>query len=140
MFPSNFSIKTTCLASPERDDDPARGDKRPANVNGCGGRLIEPDLGQHLGHQEKQHHIHAQQFAKIPVGNVDRKPVKSENRCPGDEKNCPASACGAVKAALAKETLPGALPQLMAMIAPAVAKAAKEEKERSVRCQSRKFG
>ena len=45
----------------------AGGDQRPTHVNGHGGRLVEPDFGQHLGHQEKQHNIDAKQFAKIPT-------------------------------------------------------------------------
>src|ERR1700759_356835 len=88
------------LAAPKSDDDAARGNERPAYVNGRGGRLVKPDLGQHLGHQEKQHHIDPQQFPKIPTGNVDRESVQCENHPARDEKKPAGRTCRAVEPTL----------------------------------------
>ena len=66
-----------------------------AYVNGAWA-LVEPDLGQYLGHQEKQHHINPQQFAKIPMGNIDRESVKRQDNRAGDKEKsarAPAERC-----------------------------------------------
>src|SRR5271156_6377175 len=88
------------LAPPECNDDAAGGNQRPTHIDGHGGRLVESDLGQHLGYQEKQHNIYTKQLTKIPRWAIDRESIKCEHDCAGDEKKHAGRAFRAIHAAL----------------------------------------
>src|SRR5271154_2767731 len=93
-------VKKRGLGSPECNDHTAHRDQSPAYIDRCGGSLVEPDLGQYLGHQEKQHHINPKQFAKIPMGNIDREPIKRQHNRARDQENSAHRACRSMHAAL----------------------------------------